>query len=125
MVSRQGNVQSSTQLKTYPTHAGALVAISIAFLTITILFTTLRFFVRGYMIKSLGWDDWLILLALASFVCQASFLIHLAWIEEHLNLTFIRPLSKALEVGKHSANMVTLLTMRTYSLSSWNSHSTS
>ncbi|KAG9569467.1 hypothetical protein KCU71_g4620, partial [Aureobasidium melanogenum] len=97
MVFRQGNVQSSTQLKTYPTHAGALVAISVAFLTITIFFTTLRFFVRGYMIKSLGWDDWLILLALASFVCQASFLIHLAWIEDHLNLTFIRPLSKALE----------------------------
>ncbi|KAG9664199.1 hypothetical protein KCU64_g834, partial [Aureobasidium melanogenum] len=97
MVPRRGNVQSSTQLKTYPTHAGALVAISVAFLTITIFFTTLRFFVRGYMIKSLGWDDWLILLALASFVCQASFLIHLAWIEDHLNLTFIRPLSKALE----------------------------
>lgn len=91
--------------KAYPTHAGALVAISVAFLTITILFTTLRFFVRGFMIKSLGWDDWLILLALASFVCQASFLIHLAWIEEHLNLTFIRPLSKALEVGKHGAYM--------------------
>ncbi|KAG9602009.1 hypothetical protein KCU77_g2579, partial [Aureobasidium melanogenum] len=97
MVSGQGNVQSSTQLKTYATHAGALVAISVAFLTITIFFTTLRFFVRGYMIKSLGWDDWLILLALASFVCQASFLIHLAWIEDHLNLTFIKPLSKALE----------------------------
>ncbi|KAH0334426.1 hypothetical protein KCU81_g9469, partial [Aureobasidium melanogenum] len=97
MVSRQGSVQTSTELKTYPTHAGALVAISVTFLTITIFFASLRFFVRGYMIKSLGWDDWLILLALASFVCQASFLIHLAWMEEHLNLTFIRPLANALE----------------------------
>ncbi|KAI4716123.1 hypothetical protein E4T48_07697 [Aureobasidium sp. EXF-10727] len=94
MVSRQGDAH---QPKTYPTHAGALIAISVAFLTITIFSTSLRFFVRGYMIKSLGWDDWLILLALGSFICQASFLIHLAWMEQHVDLGFIRPLASALE----------------------------
>ncbi|CAD0105760.1 unnamed protein product [Aureobasidium uvarum] len=94
MVSRQGDAQEP---KAYPTHAGALIAISVAFLTITIFFTSLRFFVRGYMIKSLGWDDWLILLALASFICQASFLVHLAWMEQHLDLGFIKPLASALE----------------------------
>jgi hypothetical protein len=99
MVSRQGNAQDLSQPKSYPTHAGALIAISIAFLTITIFFTSLRFFVRGYMIKSLGWDDWMILLALASFLCQASILIHLAWIIQHYDLSYIKPLAEALEVS--------------------------
>ncbi|KAI4852947.1 hypothetical protein E4T44_01149 [Aureobasidium sp. EXF-8845] len=92
IVLRQGDIPN-----TYPTHADALIAISIAFLTITIFFTSLRFFVRGHMIKSLGWDDWLILLALASFVCQAAILIHLAWIIQHEDLGYIRPLADALE----------------------------
>ncbi|KEQ60459.1 uncharacterized protein M437DRAFT_19625, partial [Aureobasidium melanogenum CBS 110374] len=95
-----------------------LVAISVTFLTITIFFASLRFFVRGYMIKSLGWDDWLILLALASFVCQASFLIHLAWMEEHLNLTFIRPLANALEVGEHNTKIYVVLELAFYIMTS-------
>ncbi|KEQ78279.1 hypothetical protein M436DRAFT_18997, partial [Aureobasidium namibiae CBS 147.97] len=74
-----------------------LIAISVAFMTVTIFFTSLRFFVRGFMIKSLGWDDWLILVAVASFICQASFLIHLAWMEQHYDLTYIKALSDALE----------------------------
>ena len=125
MVSRQGNAQGSTQPKTYPTHAGALVAISVAFMTITIFSTSLRFFVRGFMIKSLGWDDWLILLATASFICQASFLIRLAWMEQNYDLTYIKALSDALEVRNHSALGLTSLTTVPHSLSSSNSHSTS
>lgn len=35
-------------------HSEALVAIAAAFLAVTITFTTLRFFVRGYMIRALG-----------------------------------------------------------------------
>jgi hypothetical protein len=113
MVFRQGNAQDLTHPKTYPTHAGALIAISIAFLTITTFFTSLRFFVRGYLIKSLGWDDWLILLALASFLCQASILIHLAWIIQHDDLSYIRPLAEALEVSNTCASDPTPLTTYT------------
>ncbi|THX66296.1 hypothetical protein D6C77_06481 [Aureobasidium pullulans] len=78
-------------------HHEALVAIAAAFLAVTITFTSLRFFVRGYMIRSLGWDDWLILLALGSFLCQAAFLVHIAWIEQNHDLETIKPLSNALE----------------------------
>lgn len=81
-------------------HHEALVAIAAAFLAVTITFTSLRFFVRGYMIRSLGWDDWLILLALGSFLCQAAFLVHIAWIEQNHDLETIKPLSNALEVSK-------------------------
>lgn len=77
------------------------------------------------MIKSLGWDDWLILLALASFICQASFLIHLAWIEKHLNLTYIRPLANALEVGNMAQTRCDIADRRINSLWFWNLHSTS
>jgi hypothetical protein len=108
IVLRQGDIPN-----TYPTHADALIAISIAFLTITIFFTSLRFFVRGHMIKSLGWDDWLILLALASFVCQAAILIHLAWIIQHEDLGYIRPLADALEVSQPCIPRLTLLTIIT------------
>jgi hypothetical protein len=125
IVSRQGDAQGSTQPKTWPNHAEALTAISIAFMTITIFCTSLRFFVRGYMIKSLGWDDWLILVSLVSFVCQASFLIHLAWIIQHEDLNMIKTLADALEVSKHCALGLTLLTIVSYSLSFWNLHSTS
>jgi hypothetical protein len=86
-------------------HSEALVAIAAAFLAITITFTTLRFFVRGYMIRALGWDDWAILLALNSFICQAAFLVHIAWMEQHHNLEMPRPLSNALEV---SVDLITL-----------------
>lgn len=117
IVSRQGDAQGSTQPRTWPNHAEALTAISIAFMTITIFCTSLRFFVRGYMIKSLGWDDWLILVSLLSFVCQASFLIHLAWIIQHEDLNMIKTLADALEVSKHCALGLTLLTIVFYSLS--------
>ncbi|KAI5209518.1 hypothetical protein E4T39_00885 [Aureobasidium subglaciale] len=79
-------------------HYEALIAIAAAFLALTVTFTSLRFFVRGYMIRALGWDDWLILLALNSFICQAAFLIHIAWVEKTHNLELIKPLSSALEV---------------------------
>ncbi|KAI5246976.1 hypothetical protein E4T43_02453 [Aureobasidium subglaciale] len=78
-------------------HHEALIAIAATFLALTITFTSLRFFVRGYMIRALGWDDWLILLALNSFICQAAFLIHIAWMEKSHNLELIKPLSSALE----------------------------
>lgn len=125
IVSRQGDASSLTQPKTWPTHAGALIAISVAFMTITIFCTSLRFFVRGYMIKSLGWDDWLILVALASFICQASFLIHLAWMEQHYDLTYIKALADALEVSNLRALGVGLLTTVRNSTSCLNSRFTS
>lgn len=125
MVPRQGTAHGLTQPKTWPTHAAALVAISVAFMTITIFCTSLRFFVRGYMIKSLGWDDWLILVALASFTCQAAFLIHLAWIEQHYDLTLIKALSDALEVSHLCELGVMSLTFLPNSMSSWNLRFTS
>ncbi|KAI4748158.1 hypothetical protein E4T50_01563 [Aureobasidium sp. EXF-12298] len=78
-------------------HSEALTAIAAAFLVLTITFTTLRFLVRGYMIRALGWDDWLILLALNSFICQAAFLVHIAWMEQNKDLRLQKPLSDALE----------------------------
>jgi len=78
-------------------HSEALAAIAVAFLVLTITFTSLRFFVRGYMIRALGWDDWLILLALNSFICQAAFLVHIAWLEQNRDLRLPKPLSDALE----------------------------
>ncbi|KEQ77656.1 hypothetical protein M436DRAFT_13406, partial [Aureobasidium namibiae CBS 147.97] len=74
-----------------------LIAIAAAFLALTITFTSLRFFVRGYMIRALGWDDWLILIALNSFVCQAAFLVHIASMEKKHNLEMPLALSNALE----------------------------
>mgnify|MGYP000873035194 CR=1 FL=1 len=87
-------------------HSEALVAVAAAFLTLTITFTTLRFFVRGYMIRALGWDDFMILIALNSFICQAAFLIHIAWMEQNHNLELPRPLSNALEVSDHHMNLM-------------------
>ncbi|CAD0106381.1 unnamed protein product [Aureobasidium uvarum] len=78
-------------------HSEALVAIAAAFLALTVTFTSLRFFVRGYMIRALGWDDWFILLTLASFVCQAAFLVHIASMEQTHNLEWPIPLSNTLE----------------------------
>ncbi|KAI4722198.1 hypothetical protein E4T48_01558 [Aureobasidium sp. EXF-10727] len=78
-------------------HSKALIAIAAAFLALTITFTSLRFFVRGYMIRALGWDDWFILLTLNSFICQAAFLVHIAWMERHHNLEWPIPLSSTLE----------------------------
>ncbi|KAH0368450.1 hypothetical protein KCU65_g3990, partial [Aureobasidium melanogenum] len=78
-------------------HSEALTAIAAAFLVLTITFTSLRFLVRGYMIRALGWDDWLILLALNSFICQAAFLVHIAWMEQNKDLSLEKPLSDALE----------------------------
>lgn len=83
-------------------HSEAYIAITTAFLVLTITFTSLRFFVRGYMIRALGWDDWLILLALNSFICQAAFLVHIAWLEQTHDLMLEKPLSDALEVSGHS-----------------------
>jgi hypothetical protein len=87
-------------------HSEALMAIAAAFLALTITFTTLRFFVRGYMIRALGWDDWLILLALNSFICQAAFLLHIAWMEQNHNLEMPRALSNALEVSDNHMTLV-------------------
>lgn len=87
-------------------HSEALAAIAVAFLVLTITFTSLRFFVRGYMIRALGWDDWLILLALNSFVCQAAFLVHIAWLEQNRDLRLPKPLSDALEVGANHTTLV-------------------
>lgn len=87
-------------------HSEALTAIAAAFLVLTITFTTLRFLVRGYMIRALGWDDWLILLALNSFICQAAFLVHIAWMEQNKDLRLQKPLSDALEV---SGDFLTLM----------------
>lgn len=83
-------------------HSEALTAIAAAFLVLTITFTSLRFLVRGYMIRALGWDDWLILLALNSFICQAAFLVHIAWMEQNKDLSLEKPLSDALEVSGDS-----------------------
>lgn len=88
-------------------HSDALIAIAVAFLAVTITFTSLRFFVRGYMIRALGWDDWLILVALNSFVCQAAFLIHIALMEQKHNLEMPLALSNALEVSDDGMNFVT------------------
>lgn len=87
-------------------HSEALIAIATAFLVLTITFTSLRFFVRGYMIRALGWDDWLILLALNSFICQAAFLVHIGSLEQNHDLRLQKPLSDALEV---SGNNITLI----------------
>ena len=51
------------------------------------------------MIRALGWDDWLILIALNSFVCQAAFLVHIASMEKKHNLEMPLALSNALEVS--------------------------
>ena len=87
-------------------HSEAMTAIAAAFLALTITFTTLRFLVRGYMIRALGWDDWLILLTLNSFICQAAFLVHIAWMEQNKDLRLQKTLSDALEV---SEDYVTLM----------------
>jgi hypothetical protein len=88
-------------------HSDALMAIAAAFLALTITFTTLRFFVRGYMIRALGWDDWLILIALNSFVCQAAFLLHIVWMEQNHNLEMPVALSNALEVSEDYMKLLT------------------
>lgn len=51
------------------------------------------------MIRALGWDDWLILLALNSFICQAAFLVHIGTLEQNHDLRLEKPLSDALEVS--------------------------
>lgn len=79
-------------------HSQAITAVAASFIAIAFVFTTLRFFVRGLMIRALGWDDWLILLALCSFLCQACFLIHIEWMKQHYDLETLKPLSTALEV---------------------------
>lgn len=59
------------------------------------------------MIRALGWDDWLILVALNSFVCQAAFLIHIALMERKHNLEMPLALSNALEVSDNRMRFVT------------------
>ena len=88
-------------------HSDALIAIAAAFLALTVTFTSLRFFVRGFMIRALGWDDWLILIALNSFVCQAAFLVHIASMEKKHNLEMPLALSNALEVSDTQMNVGT------------------
>lgn len=95
-------------------HSDAIAGVAAAFLAIATVFTTLRFFVRGFMIRALGWDDWLILLALGHFICQAAFLLHLTWMEKHKNLETFNPLSNALEVSRCLAALQNMLTFNQY-----------
>jgi hypothetical protein len=99
-------------------HYEALTAIAATFLALAIAFTSIRFFVRGYMIRALGWDDWLILLALNSFVCQAAFIIHIAWMLKTHNLELVKHLSSTLEVGENHVNVLHVLTTFSTSFSS-------
>lgn len=77
------------------------------------------------MIRALGWDDWLILVTLNSFVCQAAFLIHIALMEQKHNLEMPLALSNALEVSDDGMNFVTCTdNVYIYSMSSSSSAST-
>lgn len=49
-----------------------MIAISVAFLAISWTSVTLRVFVRAFMIRAFGWDDWVMLVTLVSLatVCR-------------------------------------------------------
>ena len=51
----------------------ALMGVTIAMLSFSTIFVSLRFLVRIYVVKSIWWDDWTILLALVSFMRSLCF----------------------------------------------------
>ena len=55
----EGGDQNQTQ---------ALVGMTIAMLSLSIIMVVLRFIVRAFVIKSVWWDDWAMLLALVCIV---------------------------------------------------------
>ncbi|KAF9873031.1 integral membrane protein [Colletotrichum karsti] len=52
-----------------------LLGVNVFFVTTAIIATALRCYVRAGLVKAFGRDDWLMLLALAFFVCYSSFSI--------------------------------------------------
>ena len=51
----------------------ALMGVTIAMLSFSTIFVSLRFLVRIYVVKSVWWDDWTILFALVSFMRSLCF----------------------------------------------------
>lgn len=49
-----------------PSRAWGLIGVVTAFLILTVLSVGARVYVRVFMIRSFGWDDWLMLVALVS-----------------------------------------------------------
>lgn len=49
---------SITEMKSVP-----MLVVAIIFLSVSWLIVSLRIFVRGHMIRSFGWDDWLMIVA--------------------------------------------------------------
>lgn len=53
---------SITELESVP-----MLVVALTFLSISWLAVSLRIYVRGYMIRAFGWDDWLMI---ATQVCK-------------------------------------------------------
>jgi len=54
----------------------AMIGVASAFIALSWLAVSLRVYVRGVMIRSFGWDDWLMLVAL---VRRASCFLRIVW----------------------------------------------
>ena len=76
----------------------AMIGVASACLALSWIVVSLRVYVRGIMIRSFGWDDWLILVALLFFTLESVILIVLAWTENHHGLTSLPILEKLMEV---------------------------
>ncbi|KAL1304819.1 hypothetical protein AAFC00_003747 [Neodothiora populina] len=60
-----------------------LVRVGVAFLVVAWISTALRFWTRTMIIRSLGWDDYTMLLTMISFTVQCAYLIRGGIIEMH------------------------------------------
>jgi len=110
-------------MHTYDAAAGAgeshaMIGVASATAALSWIAVSLRVYVRGIMIRSFGWDDWLMLVALVCytsvfhgtsvrtdmaklfFTLEGSILIAIAWTELHRELSSIPILDKLLEVRR-------------------------
>lgn len=60
-----------------------LYDVSIVFLIITWLVVFARAYVRGYMLRAIGWDDWTLIPAQVCYTIQCAYLISMARVEMH------------------------------------------
>ncbi|THZ87259.1 hypothetical protein D6C84_01855 [Aureobasidium pullulans] len=66
-------VPTLSELKSYD-----MLAISAVFLALSAVTVVLRVYVRGWMIRSFGWDDWLMMVTWALFAMTTSLLMSIA-----------------------------------------------
>ncbi|THY30216.1 hypothetical protein D6D01_03313 [Aureobasidium pullulans] len=66
-------VPTLSELKSYD-----MLAISAVFLALSAITVILRVYVRGWMIRSFGWDDWLMMVTWALFAMTTSLLMSIA-----------------------------------------------